>query len=106
MFAVTVVTVVVVPVTVVAVTVVAVFVVAVIVVTVVVVVVVVAVVVVVVVVAVVVVDVDLMQQSTRKVFGTEFRYSKPGSAFNQWSQFVSPVSVTPSDSYIICRGKQ
>jgi len=57
-------------------------------------------------VVVVVVEVDLMQQSTRKVPETVCSQSDPDSAFNQWSQFVSPVSVAPSDSYIIFRGKQ
>ena len=56
-------------------------------------------------VVVVAVDVDLMQQSTRKVSGTELSQSVPASAFNHWSQLVSPVSL-PSESYTICRGKQ
>lgn len=101
----TVVVVTVVVVTVVPVIVVAVIVVAVIVVAVVVVIVVAVTVVTVVAVVVVAVDVDLIQQSTRKVSGTELSQSVPALAFNHWSQLVSPVSL-PSESYTICRGKQ
>jgi hypothetical protein len=64
------------------------------------------VIVVVVVTLVVVVDVDLMQQSTKNVFGEESRYSKPGSALRRWSQLDSPVGVTPSLSNTRFLGKQ